>query len=259
MHVSGRHVLVTGASRGIGAAIARSFADKGAKVTVVARTPESLEAMARSIGGRALVADLFDTRQVQNLIQRAEDMGGPVDVLVNNAGMEITKSILDTEEAEMDDVITLNLRVPLQLTRLVLPGMVSRGSGHVVNISSMAANGGFAGMSVYAATKAGLSHFTRIVRQDLKATGVRVTNLEVGPVPTDLFANLTYPPAMRAFDRFRRIQLMPQVSAETVGFQTVRAVEKNSRAVWLPRRASLFGALTGAPQRIAEQFLRGIS
>ncbi|MFM7870234.1 MAG: SDR family NAD(P)-dependent oxidoreductase [Actinomycetota bacterium] len=258
MQIADRRVLVTGASRGIGAAIAREFAKQGAKVTVVARTAGPLEALAAEIGGRALVADLFDASQVHGLISRAEEMGGPIEVLVNNAGMDVTKNILDTSESEMNDVLKLNLQVPLQLTRLVLPGMVARRSGHIVNISSMAANGGFAGMSVYSASKAGLSHFTRIVRQDLKGTGVRLTNLEVGPVPTDLFANLTHPPAVRSFARFRRIQLMPNVSAERVGTSTVRAVQRGSRAVWLPRRASLFGVLTGAPQRIAEQFLRGI-
>lgn len=258
MEIANRHVLVTGASRGIGAAIAREFAKNGAKVTVVARQSTALEAVATEIGGRALVADLFDGEQVRSLIARAEEVGGPVDVLVNNAGIDITKSILDTTESEMNDVLNINLQAPLQLTRLVLPGMVARGTGHVVNISSMAANGGFAGMSVYSASKAGLSHFTRIVRQDLKGTGVLLTNLEVGPVPTDLFANLSYPPAVRSFARFRRIQLMPNVAAETVGTSTVRAVQRGTRAVWLPRRALLFGALTGAPQRIAEQFLRGI-
>ncbi|MGA0879032.1 MAG: SDR family NAD(P)-dependent oxidoreductase [Ilumatobacteraceae bacterium] len=258
MQIANRHVLVTGASRGIGAAIAREFARNGAQVTVVARQSGPLEAIANEIGGRALVTDLLDGAQVQGLVARAEELGGPVDVLVNNAGIDITKSILDTNETEMNDVLILNLQVPLQLARLVLPGMVARGTGHIVNISSMAANGGFAGMSVYSASKAGLSHFTRIVRQDLKGTGVRLTNLEVGPVPTDLFANLTYPPAVKSFARFRRIQLMPNVSAERVGTSTVRAVQRGSRAVWLPRRASLFGALTGAPQRIAEQFLRGI-
>lgn len=258
MQIADRHVLVTGASRGIGAAIAREFAKNGAKVTVVARTLGPLEAMAAEIGGRAVAADLFDADQVEGLIGRVEEAGGPVDVLVNNAGMEITKSILDTARSEVDEVLTLNLQVPIHLSRLVLPGMVARRSGHIVNISSMAANGGFAGMSVYSATKAGLSHFTRIARQDLKGTGVRLTNLEVGPVPTDLFANLTYPPAVQAFARFRRIQLMPNVDAATVGAHAVRAVRRGTRAVWLPRRALLFGALTGAPQRIAEQFLRGI-
>ena len=258
MHIESHHVLVTGASRGIGAAIAREFARRGARVTVVARTSGPLQELADEIGGHALAADLFDPGQVRDLVRRAEESGGPIDVLVNNAGMETTKSLLDTSETEVDEVLQLNLRVPIQLCRLVLPGMVKRNRGHIVNISSMAANGGFGGMSVYSATKAGLSHFTRIVRQDLKRTSVRLTNLEVGPVPTDLLANLTHPPAVRSFARFRRIGLMPNVAAERVGTATADAVEKGKRAVWLPRRAFLFGALTGAPQRIAEQFLRGI-
>lgn len=258
MQIANRHVVVTGASRGIGAAIAREFARSGARVTVVARSTGPLEALALEIGGQALVADLFDDQHVRDLIARAEALAGPIDILVNNAGMETTKSIFDTTESEVDEVVQLNLRVPLQLSRLALISMKTRDTGHIVNISSMAANGGFAGMSVYSATKAGLSHFTRIVRQDVKGTGINVTNVEVGPVPTDLLANLTYEPAVRAFARFRRIQLMPNVDAQRVGVATVRAVEKESRAVWLPRRAFLFGALTGAPQRIAEQFLRNI-
>lgn len=256
MNISGRHVLVTGASRGIGAAIAREFASRGARVTVVARSKGPLETLAADIGGHALATDLFDASQVASLIERAEVLGGPLDILVNNAGMETTKSIVDTSESEVDEMIRLNLLVPIQLSRLAMIGMAKRGSGHIVNISSMAANGGFAGMSVYSASKSGLSHFTRIVRLDLKKTGVKVTNLEVGPVPTDLLANLTYEPAVKSFALFRRLQLMPNVEPETVARKAADAVESGKRAVWLPARASLFGALTGAPQRIAEQFLR---
>jgi short-subunit dehydrogenase len=170
--------------------------------------------------------------------------------------METTKSIVDTSESEVDEMIRLNLLVPIQLSRMAMIGMTKRGSGHIVNISSMAANGGFAGMSVYSASKSGLSHFTRIVRLDLKKTGVKVTNLEVGPVPTDLLANLTYEPAVKSFALFRRLRLMPNVEPETVARKAADAVESGKRAVWLPARASLFGALTGASQRIAEQFLR---
>ncbi len=256
MDIAGRHVLVTGASRGIGAAIAREFASRGARVTVVARSKGPLETIAADIGGQALAADLFDPAQVETLVERAEALAGPLDILVNNAGMETTKSIVDTSANEVDEMVKLNLLVPMQLSRIAMVGMVQRCSGHIVNISSMAANGGFAGMSVYSATKSGLSHFTRIVRLDLRGTGVKVTNLEVGPVPTDLLANLTYEPAVKSFAMFRRIQLMPNVEAETVAKKAANAVESEKRAVWLPKRAALFGALTGAPQRIAEQFLR---
>lgn len=258
MQIRDRHVVVTGASRGIGAAIAREFASRGARVTLVARSERPLAELAQVIDGKALPADLFDPEQVNSLVARAEELAGPIDVLINNAGMETTKSIFDTTEQDISDLLRLNLEVPIQLTRLVLPGMRDRRRGHVLNLSSMAANGGFGGMSVYSASKAGLSHFTRIVRRDLKGTGVGVTNLEVGPVPTELLANLTYPPAMKSFARFRRIQLMPNVAPERVARYAVNAVEDGKRAVWLPRRAFLFGALTGAPQRIAEPFLIGI-
>jgi uncharacterized protein len=155
-------------------------------------------------------------------------------------------------------VIRLNLTVPLQLSRLVLPGMTARRRGHILNISSMAANGGFGGMAVYCASKAGLSHSTRVLRQDLKGSDVRLTTLEVGPVPTDLLDNLSYPPATKAFTRLRRLQLMPNVSAQRLATAAADGIAKNKRSIWLPRRAFVFGALAGAPQRIVEPLLMGI-
>lgn len=152
------------------------------------------------------VAELGETQLL--IVDRVEAQGGPIDILVNNAGMEYTKSFLDTTEREIDDVVRLNLTVPMQLTRLVLPGMRERGRGHILNISSMAANGGFPGLAVYCGTKAGLSHFGRILRTDLHGTPIRVSTLEVGPVPTDLLANLDYEPTKRSFARLRRMQLM---------------------------------------------------
>lgn len=258
MEIRDRHVLVTGASRGIGAAIAREFAARGGRLTLVARTASALEASALELGGRALPSDLFDRAQVASLIRRAEEESGPVDILVNNAGMEHCKSLLDTTGSEADEVLHLNLSVPIQLTRQVLPGMRARGGGHILQISSMAANGAFPGFAVYAATKAGLSHFTRSLRQDLKGLDIGLTNLEVGPVPTDIMANLEYQPALAGFARLRRLGLLPAVSAERVARAAADGVERGKRAVWLPRRAALFGALTGAPQRIVEPLIAGV-
>ena len=258
MEIRDRHVLVTGASRGIGEAIAREFESRGARVSLVARSAGPLDALAKELSGYSLTTDLFDPAQVNGLIARAEDMGGPVDILVNNAGMEYTKNFLETTEREIDDVIRLNLNVPLQLSRLVLPGMRDRRRGHILNISSMAANGGFGGMAVYCASKAGLSHGTRVLRQDLKGTGVKLTTLEVGPVPTDLLANLDHPAAVKGFARLRRMQLMPNVSTTRLAVAAADGVARDKRSIWLPRRAFLFGALTGAPQRIVEPLLTGI-
>ncbi len=258
MDLIDRHCLVTGASRGIGRAVADALAARGARLTLVARSGEQLTALAATLGGAALVADLLDPTQVASLIDRAEDLNGPLDVLVNNAGIEYTKSILDTTEAELADVAQLNFTTPLQLCRIALPGMVLRGRGHIVNVSSMASAGGFPGLAVYAGTKAGLSHFTRIVRQDLKGTPVKLSAIEIGPVPTDLLANLTYEPAAKSFARFRRIQLMPNVKATKVADGVVRAIEKEKRSVWLPKRAGAFPFLVGLPQRIVEPIVRDL-
>lgn len=251
-------MLVTGASRGIGAAIAREFAARGARVSLAARSAGPLDELAAELDGYALPCDLFDAAQVNGLVGRAEAAAGPVDVLVNNAGMEYTKSFFDTTEAEIDDVVRLNLTVPMQLTRMVLPGMRERNRGHVLNISSMAANGGFPGLAVYCGTKSGLSHFGRILLEDLHGSDVKVTTLEVGPVPTDLLDQLEYPPTVKSFARLRHLQLMPNVSAERVARAAADGVERGKRAVWLPRRAFLFGALVGAPQRIVRPLIAGV-
>lgn len=259
-----RIALVTGASGDLGGAISMRLAREQMKVWLHCyrhrERAERVEAAIRENGGEASVcrADLTDAIQTENLIRQITAESGPIDVLVNNAGMETTKSIFDTTRTDVDELLTLNLNVPIHLSRAALARMRERGRGHIVNISSMAANGGFGGMSVYSASKAGLSHFTRIVRQDLKGLDVRVTNLEVGPVPTDLLANLTHPPAVKSFARFRRMGLMPNVAPERVGAEAVRAVQRSKRAVWLPKRAFLFGFLAGAPQRIAEPLIRNI-
>ncbi|MEZ5247671.1 MAG: SDR family NAD(P)-dependent oxidoreductase [Ilumatobacteraceae bacterium] len=250
-------MLVTGASRGIGAAIAREFAARGARVSLAARSAGPLDELAAELDGYALPCDLFDAAQVNGLVGRAEAAAGPVDVLVNNAGMEYTKSFFDTTEAEIDDVVRLNLTVPMQLTRMVLPGMRERNRGHVLNISSMAANGGFPGLAVYCGTKSGLSHFGRILLEDLHGSDVKVTTLEVARadrparparVPADgEVVRPTPPPAV-----------MPNVSAERVARAAADGVERGKRAVWPPRRAFLFGALVGAPQRIVRPLIAGV-
>ncbi|MEO5722836.1 MAG: SDR family NAD(P)-dependent oxidoreductase [Ilumatobacteraceae bacterium] len=258
MEIRGRHILITGASRGIGAAIARELAQRGARLTLVARSTGPLSAVADEVGGSAVVADLMDRAQLDGLLDRVEKVNGPIDVLVNNAGIEHTKNFLDTDATEIDDVALLNFVVPLQLCRVVLPGMVQRERGHIVNISSMASTGGFPGLSVYAGTKAGLSQFTRIVRQDLKNTPIRLTAVEIGPVPTELFDNIRYQPTIDCFARLRKIQLMPNVAATSVAIGVANGIEKGKRAVWLPRRAFLFPMLVGLPQRIVEPLIRGI-
>lgn len=258
MDLRDRHVVVTGASRGIGNALAREFASRGARVTVVARNQELLDRLAGDIGGRALAADLFDPAQVSSLIERCEGLGGPVDVLANNAGMEKIRSIFDTEAVDIDQVIRLNLLVPIELTRQVMPGMRSRGAGHILNISSIAAYGSVLGMGVYSSTKAGLSQFTRAIRHEVKGLGIGFTTIAPGPVPTDFMANMHHQPALASIERFRKLGLLKEVTPEQVANKAVRAVERGTATVVMPRRAVAFGLIGGLNQSIVNRVLAGV-
>jgi uncharacterized protein len=254
MKLANAHCLVTGASRGIGEAIARELASRGARVTCVARDTAAIERLAAEIGGTSITADLADPSQVASLIDWATAMTGPVDVLVNNAGIDVTKPFQQATAAEIDRIHQINLVAPIQLCRQVIPTMIESG-GHIVNVSSMASAGGFPGLALYCSTKAGLSHFTRVVRQDLKHTNVGLTAVEIGPVPTDMLNGMEFQPTIQSFARLRRMQLMPNVTVGRIAKATADAIEKEKRSVWLPTRAAVFPILSGLPQRIVEPLL----
>src|SRR5439155_23136794 len=122
------------------------------------------------------------------LIAEIESNVGPIDILINNAGVLHADSLLRQHHTALSAMVDLNLVAPMELCRQVLPRMVERGHGHVVNISSLGASGVFPGLAVYAATKAGLAHFTAGLRADLRGLPVRSTLVELGPVPTDALA-----------------------------------------------------------------------
>ena len=178
-------MLVTGGSRGIGAALARGLRDRGARPALVARPSAELSAVAAEVGGDAYPCDLSDLSGLAALVERVEALG-PVDVLINNAGVSNVGWFLDRTPAEIDQVLTVNLLAPVHLCRLVLPRMLERGRGHVVNISSMAGVIAPPGLASYSASKAGLSHFTAGLRADLRDTPLRFTTVHLGSVSTDM-------------------------------------------------------------------------
>ena len=135
--LAGAHAVVTGASRSIGAALARELAGRGARVTVVARSEAPLKAVAAEIGGTAVVADLADPDAVTGLIARIESEAGPVDVLVNNAAMAVIDRFVDQSAEGITASYALNVVAPMELCRQVLPGMLARSRGAVVSISSL--------------------------------------------------------------------------------------------------------------------------
>jgi NADP-dependent 3-hydroxy acid dehydrogenase YdfG len=174
--------LVTGASTGMGAAIAERLSKRGLIVHAVARNAERLAELADRTGAVPHVVDLTDTAELADVVR-----GLKVDVLVNCAGVSRPGNILDSSEEDIDELVDVNLRGLLQLTRLVLPGMVERDLGHVVNISSIAGTYNFYGHTVYHATKAAVHQISRQLRNDTVGKRIRVTEICPGRVETEIF------------------------------------------------------------------------
>ena len=259
MRLSGSHVLITGASRGIGACLAREAAARGAVVTLVARSEEALRALAAELGGHALPADLSKPDQVRGLIARAEQQAGrPVDVLVNDASVEAARSMLDIPADELEEAVLLNLLAPAELTRQVLPGMVERGRGHVLNISSGYSTVNTAGLTPYCATKAGLSHFTSGLAIELRGTGVGTTLVEPGPVNTSMWERLQPTLAAHSLHRMLRLQVTALVEPEDVARAALDKVESGGGHVVLPRRMTPAMAFTWMPRKVTDLALTGV-
>ena len=256
MDLKGKHVLITGASRGIGEATARCFAKCGARVSLAARSVDALAALATELRGVAFAVDLLDPTAVDELVPRVEQEMGPIDVLVNNAGLESSQWLAQEDPQWIRDVVRVNLEAPLVLTRAVLPGMLARGRGAVVFTSSLAGTAGFPGMSVYSATKAGLNNAAAALRLELRDTPVTVTLVAPGPVDTRMWTTLeeqtAFDPMLR---RLNALHLIPKKSPTLIAKRTVRAVTNERRHVRTPRRQSVTFWLGEAPQRLTELLL----
>jgi short-subunit dehydrogenase len=173
----GRTALVTGASGGLGAHLARRFAREGMNVALTARREEALTALAAEFEGlgvraAALSSDLADLKQIDPLIERAEAALGPIDLLLNNAGIEAVGAFTTVTREELMGMVDLNLTAPMLLTHRVLPGMLARGRGHVLFISSLGGKVGPPYDEPYAATKAGLIALTQSLRAEYRSTPV---------------------------------------------------------------------------------------
>ena len=177
--------LVTGASSGIGAAVVERLRAEGLQVHALARSAKALGQLAERTGCIAHAIDVTDLAAVTRLAQEVE-----FDVLVNNAGVDRPGSILNADAQGIDLLLDVNLRAVLHLCRLVVPGMVARDRGHVVNISSIAGAYNFGGNSTYHATKAAVSMLSRQLRIDCFGKRVRVTEICPGRVATDIFAHV---------------------------------------------------------------------
>lgn len=207
--------LVTGATEGIGRAIAFSLGKAGYKVGVCARTPSKVEALLKDLTAAGVTAagrtcDVGDPAQVAALVAYVTDRLGPVEVLVNNAGVGVIKPFAELTLAEWDGVMATNLRSLYLVTSAVLPGMRARGRGDVVNISSLAGKRGFPGGTAYAASKHAVMGFSESLMLEVRKEGVRVVALCPGSVDTKLIHSQTL------FERDPAKILQPEDIASTV-------------------------------------------
>jgi NAD(P)-dependent dehydrogenase (short-subunit alcohol dehydrogenase family) len=197
VRLSGKAALVTGASRGLGAALAEELARRGARVVAVARDARALEAEVariRGLGGdaHALAADQGDKDAVYPLVGAATGLVGPIDVLVLNAstlGPVPLRELAETECEDLARVLEVNLVGPFRLTKAVVGSMVVRGSGTVVGISSDAAVNGYPGWGAYGVSKAALDQLLRTWAAELAGSGVRFLSLDPGEMDTRMHAD----------------------------------------------------------------------
>src|SRR5690606_35399250 len=191
----GKTVIVTGGGGGIGGATCRRFAKAGARVAVLDRNAEAAGKVAddiRAAGGtaEAIACDITDRARVDAAVAAATAQLGPIDVLVNNAGWDIFKPFTKTEPSQWDRLIAINLVGALHMHHAVLPGMVERRSGRIVNVSSDAARVGSSGEAVYAACKGGLVAFSKTIAREHARHGSNINVVCPGPTDTALLAGV---------------------------------------------------------------------
>lgn len=236
-------MLVTGATGGIGHAIARALSREGADLVLTGRRTDVLEPLAKEIGARAVRCDLADPADVDRLAAKCAS----VDVLVANAALPASGRLEDFDNAELDAALDVNLRAPIVLTRALLDGWTQRGTGHAVYISSIAGKVSTAGSSIYSATKFGLRGFAQGMRDELHGSGIGVSVINPGFIrDAGMFADsgATLPKGIGSN------------TPEDVAAAVVRAIQKNKGDVDVAPAFIRFSSVLNA---VAPDLVAGLS
>lgn len=218
-------VLITGASAGLGVHFARQLSATGARLVLVARRKDRIEALAAELGNaRAVTLDLAAPGAAEALLADIAAQGEHVDCLINNAGFGLHGNVAGHDPRRLREMIDLNCGVLTELTRGVLPGMIERGRGGILNVASTAAFQPGPGMAVYFATKAFVLSFSEALHHEVRGTGVHVTALCPGPTRTEFGEQAGFEPRLgEAFDRLSA-QPGPVVAAGLAGLTANKAI-----------------------------------
>lgn len=257
MMTQGKLALITGASSGIGEATAKAIAQKAGRVVLVARTASNLEKVAREIieaGGKAefFAIDLSQPEAVSELAHKVIGEIGVPDILVNNAGAGRWITIEKTEAAELEQMMALPYFAAFNLTRELLSHMRERGSGHIVNVTSVAARLIWPGAAGYAAARAAMVTFSKALETETRGSGINVTLAMFGKVSSPFWrhnpGSEDHLPKVNAY--------LPTLSTQEVADAIVRAVERNAGTIVLPRIFRFLFLLNSLTPRTTSRVLR---
>jgi short-subunit dehydrogenase len=247
LSLAGKVALVTGGARGIGRAIAEAFVARGIEVAIADVDARLVEKVASAIGASALALDVTVPEAFKRVVDEIERALGPLDVLVNNAGIMPVGPFLEESDAITRRIVDINVHGVLNGMKVVLPRFVARGRGHLFNVASMAAKVAAPGGVTYTGSKHFVLGASDAVRQELRGTGVEITCLLPGPVLTEMMAGL------------RPARGVRQVTVEEVAAATVSALERPCFEVHIPAAAGRMHALSRLlPRRVREGLMRAL-
>ncbi len=241
--------IVTGATGGVGRSLVEALCARDMEVHALGRNGKKLDELREQTGCTTHCLDLADIKEAKRLVEAV-----PADILINCAGLGAAPGPLhETDPFAIDAVLDVNLRAPLQLIASVLPGMLERGRGHIVNIGSVAGIYSFANAATYGVSKSGIRALSSLLRLDLKGAPVRVTEICPGRVETDFFATMTGD-AERAHETFfeNRDSLQPEDITSTVLFALDAPLHVNISMIEIAPQRQVFGGIDFAVNESAK-------
>lgn len=253
MKLEGKKILLTGASGGIGSQLAQQLTEAGARLALIGRNGAQLEKIAGPLRNYphapiTFAVDLLDRKSREASVEAADSQLGGIDILINNAGMQSFRPFHEEDPETIERTIQLNTLVPMQLTRQLLPGMLQRKSGRIVNVGSTFGSIAFAWFASYSTSKFGLRGFSEALRRELADSGVGVTYVAPRAVKTDLNSAAVY--------RMSQKVKMNMDSPEWVAEKIVNAMQKEADDIYLGFPESLFVRINALLPRFVDNAMK---